>query len=84
MAPINTVLLLYLIWRLHCLESRRPAQPVKTVVAPGLPLQVPDWQKPVENFNPAKPETLRPRTDEETAKRIKTDWEILSHITIKE
>jgi hypothetical protein len=23
-------------------------------------VQVPEWQKPVENFNPQKPETLRP------------------------
>lgn len=39
--------------RVTNLEGRKPEQ--------QKPVQhVPDWQKPVENFNPPKPETLRP------------------------
>lgn len=40
--------------RLSTLENRKPEQG-------GKGGQVPDWQKPVENFSPAKPETLRPK-----------------------
>lgn len=37
-------------------HNRRVAE----VAQPKERVPVPDWQKPVENFNPQKPETLRP------------------------
>ena len=56
MDVINTILLLYLIYRLR-LNGTAPKPPIR-VVAPSNAGQ--EWQKPIENFEPKKPETLRP------------------------
>lgn len=41
--------------RLTALERREPE---KRVVAPVVPVR--EWEKPIDNFTPKKPETLRP------------------------
>lgn len=79
MEVINTFLLLYLIWRFHLLESRRTTQPAARVIAPGLP----EWQKPVEGFEPEPVQKVLPRSKEEKAAKVKTEWEINSHIKIR-
>ena len=56
MDAINTILLLYCIYRLH-LNGTAPKSPIR-VVAPSNAVQ--EWQKQIENFEPKKPETLRP------------------------
>ncbi len=56
MDAINTILLLYAIYRLHLIGTA-PKPPIR-VVAPSNAGQ--EWQKPIENFEPKKPETLRP------------------------
>lgn len=56
MDAINTLLLLYAIYRLH-LIGNQPRTPIR-IAAPSNAGQ--EWQKPVENFDPKKPETLRP------------------------
>lgn len=43
--------------RLTTLERREP-QPEKRVTNPVVPVR--EWEKPIENFTPKKPETLRP------------------------
>lgn len=45
--------------------------------------QVPqDWNKPIEGFNPKKPSTVLPRSEEERNARVKTEWEINSDFKI--
>ena len=56
MGAINTILLLYCIYRLHLIGTT-PKPPIR-VSAPSNAGQ--EWNKPVENFDPKKPETLRP------------------------
>jgi hypothetical protein len=41
--------------RLTTLERREPEKRVQALVAPAR-----DWEKPIDNFTPKKPETLRP------------------------
>lgn len=55
MGAINTLLLLYAIYRLH-LIGNQPRTPIRV----SAPSNATEWNKPVENFDPKKPETLRP------------------------
>lgn len=53
--------------RLTTLERREPE---KRVQAPQ------DWNKPIEGFNPKKPSTVLPRSEEERNARVKTVREV--------
>lgn len=43
--------------RVKAMEARKP-EPEKRGVAPVVPVR--EWEKPIDNFTPKKPETLRP------------------------
>ena len=61
--------------RLKALEQGRKAEATKVHV-------VPDWQKPIEGFEPEKPEKILPRSKEQKAARVVTEWEINSDFKI--
>ena len=79
MDEINTILLLYCIYRLH-LNGTTPKPPIR-VVAPSNAGR--EWQKPSEGFNPKKVAPVLPRSDEERNAKLKTEWEINSDFKIK-
>ena len=79
MDAINTILLLYAIYRLH-LNGMAPKTPIR-VVAPSNAGR--EWQKPIEGFNPKKVAPVLPRSDEERNAKLKTEWEINSDFKIK-
>ena len=60
--------------RIKALEARKP-EPEKRVQAP-----VQDWNKPIEGFNPKKPSTVLPRSEEERNARIKTVREVNENV----
>ena len=60
--------------RIKALESRKP-EPEKRVQAP-----VQDWNKPIEGFNPKKPSTVLPRSEEERNARLKTVREVNENV----
>ena len=60
--------------RVKALEARKP-EPVKRVQTP-----VQDWNKPIEGFNPKKPSTVLPRSEEERNARIKTVREVNENV----
>ena len=60
--------------RVKVLEARKP-EPEKRVQAP-----VQDWNKPIEGFNPKKPSTVLPRSEEERNARLKTVREVNENV----
>jgi hypothetical protein len=62
--------------RLTALEQNRP----KSVVSAPQPKQI--WEKEIEGFNPKKPATVLPRSEEEKKARVYTNWEIDSDFKI--
>lgn len=60
--------------RVKALEARKP-EPEKRVHAP-----VQDWNKPIEGFNPKKPSTVLPRSEEERNARLKTVREVNENV----
>jgi len=60
--------------RVKALEARKP-EPEKRVQAP-----VQDWNKPIEGFNPKKPSTVLPRSEEERNARLKTVREVNENV----
>lgn len=60
--------------RLTTLERREPL--------PAKQASVPDWQKPIEGFNPEIPTKVLPRSKEQKRARVKTEWEINSDFKI--
>lgn len=76
MEVINTILLLYLIYRFH-LNGTSPKPPIR-VVAPSNAGQ--EWSKPIEGFNPKKPDTVLPRSEEERNARVKTVREVNENV----
>ena len=72
MDAINTILLLYLVYRLH-LNGTAPKPPIR-VVAPSNAGR--EWNKPIDGFNPKKPSTVLPRSDEARTAGVKTVREV--------
>jgi len=60
--------------RVKALEARK-LEPEKRVQAPAQ-----DWNKPIEGFNPKKPSTVLPRSEEERNARIKTVREVNENV----
>ena len=60
--------------RLTRLENQRK-EPEKRVQA-----AVQDWNKPIEGFNPKKPSTVLPRSEEERNARVKTVREVNENV----
>ncbi len=60
--------------RIKALEARK-SEPEKRGVAP-----VQDWNKPIEGFNPKKPSTVLPRSEEERNARLKTVREVNENV----
>ena len=60
--------------RVKALEARKH-EPEKRVQA-----AVQDWNKPIEGFNPKKPSTVLPRSEEERNARLKTVREVNENV----
>jgi hypothetical protein len=65
--------------RLTSLEQSKPKQEPKVPEKPQ-PKQI--WDKEIEGFNPKKPATVLPRSEEEKKARVYTNWEIDSDFKI--
>jgi hypothetical protein len=75
---------LYLVYldhaaRLTRLENQKPVKQ-EAKAAPVQAKQI--WDKEIEGFNPKKPATVLPRSEEEKKARIYTNWEIDSDFKI--
>lgn len=75
MDAINTLLLLYCIYRLH-LIGNQPKLPIRL----SAPSNATEWNKPVEGFNPKKPDTVLPRSEEERNAGVKTVREVNENV----
>ena len=82
---------IYLLWRLwntsesHAarltrLEARQPVKSEPKAPERMQPKQI--WDKEIEGFNPKKPATVLPRSEEEKKARVYTNWEIDSDFKI--
>jgi hypothetical protein len=71
MGAINTILLLWCIYRLHMIGNQ-PNPPIRV----SAPSNATELGKPVEGFNPKKPDTVLPRSEEERNARVKTVREV--------
>ncbi len=64
--------------RLTRLESQKPVKPEPKVVERVQPKQI--WDKEIEGFNPKKPATVLPRSEEERNARVKTVREVNENV----
>ena len=67
----------YQVKRIYDFITRVPVQPVRAVVPREEPT---NWNKPIEGFNPKKPETVLPRSEEERNARVKTVREVNENV----
>lgn len=62
------------------LETRQPVKLEPKAPERVQPKQI--WDKEIEGFNPKKPATVLPRSEEEKRARVYTNWEIDSDFKI--
>ncbi len=63
--------------RIARLETQKPVKP-EPKAAPAQPKQI--WDKEIEGFNPKKPATVLPRSEEERNARVKTVREVNENV----
>lgn len=66
--------------RIARLENQKTAKPEPKALERVDPTRV--FLKEIEGFNPKKPATVLPRSEEQKANRVYTDWEIDSDFKI--